>query len=101
MGAIREEQQNTQLENDELKGRIKELENNLTKHERDIESAEHQKRLLAEANEKLEKDVAQHKATAEQSGDLLQQHDMLQSRYQSLEEESLASDKTIKDLKDQ
>lgn len=99
MTALRTQQEDTEKENQQLKEKIKKLEQKEIDHEHDIKSVHLENTKLAALLEKTEKEVEQHKAAAEESGDFRQRHDMLQSRFQILDDESVASDNTIKDLK--
>ena len=98
MSQLRIECDEANTKNDELKKRVKDLEQeNLTK-EQEITSLSHKNQVLETDVEKLEKLLGTAKAEAAEGSQAGTQAESLQRRLQVLEEEAEKSDQALKDL---
>lgn len=97
MNALRIEADASASQVEELKAKVKTLEqDNLTK-EQEITSLSHQKGVLEKEVEKLEDAVKDHKAAAEAGAETGNHNDSLQRRLQLLEEEAETSDRNLRE----
>lgn len=97
MTSLRMETEEAQARNEELKARIKVLEQeNLTK-EQEISSLTHRNTLLDEEVEKLEKALADAKNAADSGAAHSSELDALQRKLQLLEDEAEEADKNLRE----
>jgi tropomyosin, fungi type len=97
MNSLRIEADENAAKAEDLKKRVKELEqDNLTK-EQEITSLTHRNQLLEGEVEKLEGNVKEHKTAAGESAQHGQQNEALTRRLQLLEEEAESADKTLRE----
>ena len=100
MNAIRIEADEAQSQVEELKAKVKVLEQeNLTK-EQEITSLTHRNGLLEAEVEKLEEGIKEHKKVASESAQSGTQAEALQRRLQLLEEEAEEADKSLRETND-
>ncbi|KAK5082690.1 tropomyosin-2 [Lithohypha guttulata] len=104
MDRIKEKMQTLRLEADdnaakaeELKTKVKTLEQENLAKEQEITSLTHRNQVLEGEVEKLEGQLKDAKTTVAESAQAGQQSESLQRRLQVLEEEAEASDKTLKE----
>jgi tropomyosin, fungi type len=97
MNSLRFESDENAAKAEELKKRVKELEQENLQKEQEITSLTHRNQLLEAEVEKLETSVKEHKATAGESTQHSQQNESLTRRLQLLEEEAESADKTLRE----
>ncbi|KAK5806929.1 hypothetical protein VI817_001187 [Penicillium citrinum] len=97
MNALRVEADEAHDEVEELKGKVKTLEQENLAKEQEITSLNHRNQLLEEEVEKLEASVKDAKDAANQSAQHDTQNEALQRRVQLLEEEAEENDKTLRE----
>jgi len=97
MASLRMETEEAQAQNEELKNRIKVLEQeNLTK-EQEISSLTHRNTLLDDEVEKLERALAEAKNAADSGAAHSSELDALQRKLQLLEDEAEEADKNLRE----
>jgi tropomyosin len=97
MNILRQQADESQIMVEELKARIKILEQeNLTK-EQEISSLSHRNSLLEEEVDKLEKELANAKSAADNGAAHSSELDALQRKVQLLEDEAEEADKNLRE----
>lgn len=97
MNQLRVESDGLQTENEELKNKVKTLEqDNLTK-EQEITSLTHRNGVLEADLNRLEETSGKHKAAAEEAGQHSTQNESLQRRLQVLEDEAETADRNLRE----
>ena len=97
MSSLRMETEEAQTQNEELKTRLKALEQeNLTK-EQDISSLTHRNALLEEEVDKLEKALAEAKNAADSGAAHSSEVEALTRKLQLLEDEAEEADKNLRE----
>lgn len=97
MNALRVEADEAHDAVEELKAKVKDLEQASLAKEQEITSLNHRNQLLEEEVEKLESSVKDAKDAANQSAQHDTQNEALQRRVQLLEEEAEENDKTLRE----
>lgn len=97
MNALRLEADEAHEQVEELKTKVKTLEQENLSKEQEITSLNHRNQLLEEEVEKLEASVKDAKDAANQSAQHDTQNEALQRRVQLLEEEAEENDKTLRE----
>lgn len=97
MNTLRVEADEAHEQVEELKTKIKTLEQENLSKEQDITSLNHRNQLLEEEVEKLETSLKEAKDAASQSAQHDTQNEALQRRVQLLEEEAEENDKTLRE----
>jgi tropomyosin len=97
MNALRVEADEAHDQVEELKAKVKTLEQENLSKEQEITSLNHRNQLLEEEVEKLESSVKDAKDAANQSAQHDTQNEALQRRVQLLEEEAEENDKTLRE----
>jgi tropomyosin len=97
MNALRVEADEAHDQVEELKAKVKALEQENLSKEQEITSLNHRNQLLEEEVEKLESSVKDAKDAANQSAQHDTQNEALQRRVQLLEEEAEENDKTLRE----
>lgn len=97
MSALRLEADDAQAKVEELKSKVKTLEQENLAKEQEITSLNHRNQLLEGEVEKLELSVKEAKEAATQSAQHDTQTEALQRRLQLLEEEAEEADRTLRD----
>jgi tropomyosin len=97
MNAIRTEADALHAENEELKARIKTLEQESLAKEQEITSLSHRNQVLESEVDKLEGSSKELKATAEQSVSATTNVENLQRKVQVLEEEAEKADRDLRE----
>jgi uncharacterized phage infection (PIP) family protein YhgE len=97
MNTLRVEADEAHEQVEELKTKIKALEQENLSKEQDITSLNHRNQLLEEEVEKLETSLKEAKDAASQSAQHDTQNEALQRRVQLLEEEAEENDKTLRE----
>lgn len=97
MATLRLEADDAHEKVEELKGKVKTLEQENLSKEQEITSLNHRNQLLEEEVEKLESSVKEAKDAANQSAQHDTQNEALQRRVQLLEEEAEENDKTLRE----
>lgn len=98
MAAIRAEADEAHALNEELKAKVKHLEQENLAKEQEITSLSHKNQLLEAEVEKLETGLKDAKAIASESSQAGSQNESLQRRLQVLEDEAEEADKNIREL---
>ena len=97
MEAMKVEADNNAAQMDELKAKVKELEQqNLTKSQ-EVTSLTHRNQLLEQDVEKLENGIKDAKEAAKESAQHGTQNESLQRKLQMLEEEAEEADKNLRE----
>ena len=99
MASIRKEQEDTQEKYEQLLIANKKLEADKLSQEMDIKSLQAQLVATQQTATKLETDLEEAKVANRESELLRQEYDMLQNRYQRLEQEAEVSEKQTDELK--
>lgn len=100
MTALRLEADENAAKVEELKAKVKELEQqNLTK-EQEVTSLTHKNQVLEGEVEKLETGIKEAKAAADESSQHGTQNETLQRKLQLLEDEAEAADKNLRETND-
>jgi tropomyosin len=97
MSALRLEADEAHEQVEELKTKVKTLEQENLSKEQEITSLNHRNQLLEEEVEKLEASVKDAKDAANQSAQHDTQNEALQRRVQLLEEEAEENDRTLRE----
>lgn len=97
MNALRVEADEAHEKVEELKAKVKTLEQENLSKEQEITSLNHRNQLLEEEVEKLENSVKEAKDAANQSAQHDTQNEALQRRVQLLEEEAEENDRTLRE----
>jgi tropomyosin len=97
MNALRLEADEAHEQVEELKTKVKTLEQENLSKEQEITSLNHRNQLLEEEVEKLESSVKEAKSAADQSAQHDTQNEALQRRVQLLEEEAEENDRTLRE----
>ena len=100
MNSLRIEADENASKAEELKTKVKTLEQENLQKEQEITSLTHRNQLLEGEVEKLETGVKEAKALASESSQHGQQNEALTRRLQLLEEEAETSDKTLRETND-
>ncbi len=82
---------------EELKAKVKSLEEISMNKTHEVTSLTHKNQVLESQVEKLEKDIGEHKKTAEDSAQHGTHNETLQRRLQLLEEEAKQADKNLRE----
>jgi len=85
---------------EELKSKVKVLEQDNLQKEQEITSLQHKNGLLEAEVEKLETEIKNHKGAAEEGQQHGSQNEALQRRLQLLEEEAEEADKNLRETND-
>lgn len=97
MNTLRLEAEDAQEKVEELKGKVKTLEQENLAKEQEITSLNHRNQLLEAEVEKLESSLKEAKDAANQSAQHDTQNEALQRRLQILEEEAEEADRTLRE----
>ena len=97
MESLRVEAETASTQVEELKARVKTLEQENLAKEQEITSLAHKNQLLEAEVEKLDENVKKHKKDLEDSSHQGTQAEALQRRLQILEEEAEESDRNIRE----
>lgn len=97
MNTLRLEAEDAQEKSEELKGKVKTLEQENLAKEQEITSLNHRTQLLEAEVEKLETSLKEAKDAATQSAQHDTQNEALQRRLQLLEEEAEEADKNLRE----
>lgn len=97
MNALRVEADDAHEKVEELKAKVKTMEQENLSKEQEITSLNHRNQLLEEEVEKLENSVKEAKDAANQSAQHDTQNEALQRRVQLLEEEAEENDRTLRE----
>lgn len=97
MNTLRLEADDNAAKAEELKGKVKSLEQENLAKEQEIKSLTHRNNLLEEEVEKLETGIKEAKALAADGSQASQNHESLSRRLQVLEEEAEKSDNVLKE----
>ena len=100
MNSLRIEADDNAAKAEELKAKVKTLEQENLQKEQEITSLTHRNQLLETEVEKLESGIKEAKAAAGESAQHGQQNETLTRRLQLLEEEAEAADKTLRETND-
>lgn len=97
MESLRVEADTSAAQAEELKAKVKTLEQENLAKEQEITSLAHKNQLLEGEVEKLEENVKKHKEDLAGAGEAGTQNEALQRRLQLLEEEAEESDKNLRE----
>ena len=97
MESLREEADASQAQADELKAKVKILEQENLAKEQEITSLTHKNQLLEAEVEKLDTSLKETKAALEVSGQQGTQNESLQRRLQILDQEAEESDRNLRE----
>ena len=97
MESLRIEAETSQAQTEDLKAKVKVLEQENLAKEQEITSLTHKNQLLEAEVEKLETGIKEAKVAAEESNQHGTQNESLQRRLQLLEDEAEESDKNIRE----
>ena len=100
MNTLRIEADENLAKAEEMKAKVKALEQENLQKEQEITSLTHRNQLLETEVEKLETGIKEAKATAEGSAQHGQQNEALTRKLQLLEEEAEQADKTLRETSD-
>lgn len=97
MNTLRLEAEDAQEKVEELKGKVKTMEQENLAKEQEITSLNHRNQLLENEVEKMESSLKEAKDAANQSAQHDTQNEALQRRLQILEEEAEEADRTLRE----
>lgn len=100
MNALRLEADESASKNEELKAKVKSLEQENLAKEQEITSLKHKNQLLESELEKIESGLKDAKAAADESAQHGTQNESLQRRLQLLEEEAEEADRNLRETND-
>ena len=100
MNQLRVEVEESTATAEELKAKVKVLEQDNLQKEQEITSLQHKNGLLEAEVEKLETEIKNHKGAAEEGHQHGTQNEALQRRLQLLEEEAEEADKNLRETND-
>ena len=100
MNQLRVEVEESTATAEELKAKVKILEQDNLQKEQEITSLQHKNGLLESEVEKLETEIKNHKGAAEEGHQHGTQNEALQRRLQLLEEEAEEADKNLRETND-
>ena len=100
MNQLRVEVEESTATAEELKAKVKTLEQDNLQKEQEITSLQHKNGLLESEVEKLETEIKNHKGAAEEGHQHGTQNEALQRRLQLLEEEAEEADKNLRETND-
>lgn len=100
MNALRLEADESAAKNEELKAKVKSLEQENLAKEQEITSLKHKNQLLESELEKIESGLKDAKAAADESAQHGTQNESLQRRLQLLEEEAEEADRNLRETND-
>jgi tropomyosin, fungi type len=97
MSALRKEADEAVAQNEELKSKVKQLEQENLAKEQEITSLSHKNQVLEKEVETLEESVSKHKGLADESSQHGVQNESLTRRLQVLEDEAEQADRTLRE----
>ena len=97
MNSLRLEADEANNKNEELKTKVKQLEQEALAKDQELTSLTHRKQLLEAEVEKLETGIKEAKGLATEGSGHAQQNEALTRRLQLLEEEAEEADKTLRE----
>lgn len=100
MNALRLEADENAAKVEELKAKVKELEQKNLTQEQEITSLAHKNQVAESSIEKLEVNIKEAKAAADESSQHGTQNESLQRKLQLLEEEAEEADKNLRETND-